>query len=198
MPVDDVHAGERHARWLRRRLSPSLPCSLREARRRSSPPCVCWQRFWGFGICCALGFLLSFGVRPPARRPALALALAAVRRPPLSADVDARVPQSIFRFTELLAGRPRDFALMYACGNIVSLAGTSFIVGPCRQLKNMFKKNRWVATVIYFASIGVTVSRHKRLLLLHFFPAQPVAMARARRYLLAWMKTSKTPRGGRW
>lgn len=134
----------------------------------------------------------------PARRPALALALAAVRRPPLSADVDARVPQSIFRFTELLAGRPRDFALMYSCGNILSIAGTSFIVGPCRQLKNMFKKNRWVASVIYIASIGVTVSRHKRLLLLHFFPAQPVAMARARRYLLAWMKTSKTPRGGRW
>ena len=134
----------------------------------------------------------------PARRPALALALAAVRRPPPTADVDARVPQSIFRFTELLAGRPRDFALMYSCGNILSIAGTSFIVGPCRQLKNMFKKNRWVAAVIYIAAIGVTVSRHKRLLLLHFFPAQPVTMARARRYLLAWITTSETPRGGRW
>ena len=79
------------------------------------------------------------------------------------------MPQSLIRFSQLLAGHPRDFALMYSCGNILSIAGTSFIVGPCRQVKNMFKKNRWVATVIYLAAIGVTVSRHKRLVLLQSF-----------------------------
>ena len=200
MPVDDVHAGERHVCWLRR-LSPSLPCSLREARRRrGSPPCVCWQRFWGFGICCALGFLLSFGVRAPAaRRPALALALAAVRRPPLSADVDGRpcaaVAYPVFR----AAGRE-------ATGLCADVLVREYPVDRRDLL------HRWALQAREehvqeepLGRIGHLPCGDRRdgegtnaLFSCNFFPAQPVAMAFARSCLLAWMTTSKMPRGGRW
>eukprot|EP01052_Picozoa_sp_SAG31_P009498 SAG31_NODE_499_length_14841_cov_7.930471_13_plen_64_part_00 len=36
------------------------------------------QRFWGFGICVAVGFLLSFGVRLPTRRLGAGLGARAV------------------------------------------------------------------------------------------------------------------------
>ena len=76
--------------------------------RRAPPPS---QRFWGFGICCGIGFLLSMGVRVS------------------SAGFVARVcsdhasAQSLLRFSQLVAGNPTPFALTYSLGNIVSMSG---------------------------------------------------------------------------
>ena len=82
------------------------------------------QRFWGFGICCAIGFLISIG--------------------------------SLFRFVRL-SSDPTSFAVAYTIGNIVSLCGTSFIVGPWRQIKNMFASSRWIASLVYFGSMAGTL-----------------------------------------
>lgn len=65
--------------------------------------------------------------------------------------------QSLLRFTDLITGNPGPFALTYSCGNILSIAGTSFIVGPCSQMKKMFKNSRWMASVVYLVSIGTTI-----------------------------------------
>lgn len=70
---------------------------------------------------------------------------------------DGSVTQSLLRFTELITGNPGPFALTYSCGNILSIAGTSFIVGPCNQMKKMFKNHRWMASLVYLVSIGVTI-----------------------------------------
>uniref|UniRef100_A0AAQ4Q8M6 Vesicle transport protein n=1 Tax=Gasterosteus aculeatus aculeatus TaxID=481459 RepID=A0AAQ4Q8M6_GASAC len=40
------------------------------------------------------------------------------------------------------------FAVLYSVGNLSALASTMFLIGPCRQLKTMFAKERALATVI--------------------------------------------------
>ncbi|KAJ3728753.1 SFT2-domain-containing protein [Lentinula raphanica] len=47
------------------------------------------------------------------------------------------------------------FAILYALGTIVSLAGTGFLIGFGTQLKLMFKPVRIVATLVFLASIGL-------------------------------------------
>ncbi|KAK3749579.1 hypothetical protein QZH41_019712, partial [Actinostola sp. cb2023] len=42
----------------------------------------------------------------------------------------------------------RLFAVFYSLGNIIALASTCFLMGPCKQLKNMFKEKRLIATII--------------------------------------------------
>ena len=43
---------------------------------------------------------------------------------------------------EVFDGRPATFAIIYSVGNIVSLCGTTFLVGPLRQLKNIADPKR--------------------------------------------------------
>uniref|UniRef100_A0A3Q2USJ6 Vesicle transport protein n=1 Tax=Haplochromis burtoni TaxID=8153 RepID=A0A3Q2USJ6_HAPBU len=40
------------------------------------------------------------------------------------------------------------FAVLYSLGNICALSSTMFLMGPCRQLKTMWAKERVLATVI--------------------------------------------------
>jgi len=47
------------------------------------------------------------------------------------------------------------FAILYALGTIVSLAGTGFLMGFGTQLKLMFKPVRIVATLVFLAMIGL-------------------------------------------
>ncbi|KZC05287.1 Vesicle transport protein SFT2A [Dufourea novaeangliae] len=49
------------------------------------------------------------------------------------------------------------FAVFYTIGNIVSMASTCFLMGPCSQLKKMFAATRVVATVLVFVAIGMTL-----------------------------------------
>lgn len=54
---------------------------------------------------------------------------------------------------------PARFASLYTLGNIVSLAGTGFIVGPWRQVKAMAKPTRFIAAIVYVLSlIGTLVA----------------------------------------
>ena len=45
------------------------------------------------------------------------------------------------------------FAVPYAIGVLFSLASTFFLIGPLRQLKQMFKKKRIIATIMMLTSI---------------------------------------------
>jgi hypothetical protein len=45
------------------------------------------------------------------------------------------------------------FATFYTLGNITSLAGTGFIVGPMRQVKAMLKPTRYIAAIIFVLSM---------------------------------------------
>jgi len=52
---------------------------------------------------------------------------------------------------------PAKFAITYTVGNIISLLSTGFVIGPCKQVKNMFKPVRVAATLIYFCSMALTL-----------------------------------------
>ncbi|KAG8748138.1 hypothetical protein FRC10_008871 [Ceratobasidium sp. 414] len=55
----------------------------------------------------------------------------------------------------LFLGALTSFALLYTIGIIVSLIGTGFLIGFLKQLKVMFKPVRVVATIVFFATIGL-------------------------------------------
>ncbi|MES1913088.1 MAG: hypothetical protein MHM6MM_005317 [Cercozoa sp. M6MM] len=82
------------------------------------------QRVWGFGICFALGIMMSI--------------------------------ISCF-FVLNIADHPEKFAVPYTFGNILSIAGSMFLMGPMKQLKRMFDKKRVIATVVYLVSLVLTL-----------------------------------------
>lgn len=45
----------------------------------------------------------------------------------------------------------------YSLGNIITLFSTMFLVGPCRQLKNITNGNRLLYSVGYIGSIIMTL-----------------------------------------
>uniref|UniRef100_A0AAV1TDL0 Vesicle transport protein n=1 Tax=Peronospora matthiolae TaxID=2874970 RepID=A0AAV1TDL0_9STRA len=49
------------------------------------------------------------------------------------------------------------FGVTYTLGNIISLCGSGFLVGPTQQVKLMLKPIRRIATIIYLAMIAVVV-----------------------------------------
>ena len=59
----------------------------------------------------------------------------------------------------LLGGKNHisDYAVLYTLGNIFSICGSGFIVGPCRQAKLMFKPVRRAACIIYLSTMIATV-----------------------------------------
>lgn len=64
---------------------------------------------------------------------------------------------SVFTVAQIATGHPKPFAIFYTLGNVLSLGTMFFIAGPCKQLQNMFKPVRAVATLIYLLSIGLTL-----------------------------------------
>ena len=68
----------------------------------------------------------------------------------------------LFQFMSLgsilgvLLGRPNKFAFLYTCGNLISIFGTFFLVGPKRQFKNMSNPYRRKATIIFLSAIIFT------------------------------------------
>lgn len=49
------------------------------------------------------------------------------------------------------------FAIFYTLGNIISLLSTCFLMGPFKQLENMFHSKRIIATIIVIVSITLTL-----------------------------------------
>ncbi|XP_025099070.1 vesicle transport protein SFT2B-like [Pomacea canaliculata] len=49
------------------------------------------------------------------------------------------------------------FAVLYTIGNILSLASTCFLMGPCNQLKKMFAKTRIIATILVLVMFVLTL-----------------------------------------
>ncbi|XP_066922018.1 vesicle transport protein SFT2B-like isoform X1 [Clytia hemisphaerica] len=74
----------------------------------------------------------------------------------------------------------RIFAALYAVGAIFSLSSTLFLVGPAKQIKNMFKEKRIIATIIMLVSLVLTLCAafwwKKNLLALIFCIIQYLAM----------------------
>ncbi|KAE9015641.1 hypothetical protein PR003_g16165 [Phytophthora rubi] len=50
------------------------------------------------------------------------------------------------------------FGITYTLGNIISLCGSGFLVGPKQQVKLMFKPVRRIATIIYLLMIVVVLT----------------------------------------
>ncbi|KAL3899801.1 MAG: hypothetical protein SGCHY_001793 [Lobulomycetales sp.] len=57
----------------------------------------------------------------------------------------------------LTTGMLTAFAVLYTVGNLVSLAGTGFLVGFSTQLKKMFDPVRLIATLIFIGSMIATL-----------------------------------------
>ena len=51
-------------------------------------------------------------------------------------------------------GNPVPFALKYTLGNILSLGASSFLVGPARQCRTMFAKERRAASLAYLLTLA--------------------------------------------
>ena len=52
---------------------------------------------------------------------------------------------------------PAKFAVLYTFGNLISLASTCFLFGPCSQIKSMLKHKRIFATILYFSAMIMTL-----------------------------------------
>jgi hypothetical protein len=50
------------------------------------------------------------------------------------------------------------FAIMYSLGSIMTIVSMCFLVGPQKQLKNMFENHRLLATVVYLLAIAATLA----------------------------------------
>jgi len=80
-------------------------------------------------------------------------------------------------------GRMIRFGVFYSIGNLISLFGTAFLVGPVRQFKNMKDPARLITTIIFMVSlvgtlvVAFTVQNDhlQRLLILVFILAQSIS-----------------------
>ncbi|XP_033635315.1 vesicle transport protein SFT2A-like [Asterias rubens] len=49
------------------------------------------------------------------------------------------------------------FAVLYSFGNLTAMSGTMFLMGPVKQLKNMFKEKRLIATCLVLVFLALTL-----------------------------------------
>ncbi|KAJ7394301.1 Vesicle transport protein SFT2B [Desmophyllum pertusum] len=49
------------------------------------------------------------------------------------------------------------FAVFYSLGNVTALASTCFLMGPVKQLRNMFKEKRLIATIMMLVCLILTL-----------------------------------------
>lgn len=64
---------------------------------------------------------------------------------------------SMFAWVDLMKGKPTQFAIRYSLGDIISLCGTFFIVGPKRQLKMMTDPTRRITAAVYILAMAMTL-----------------------------------------
>ena len=72
------------------------------------------------------------------------------------------------------------FAFLYTIGNLMSLGSTLFLMGPMKQIKNMFAKTRAIATIVMILAFVLTLCSafwwRKNVLALMFVVIQFCAM----------------------
>jgi len=71
------------------------------------------------------------------------------------------------------------FCILYTIGNVAAMSSTLFLMGPMKQLRNMFAKTRAIATVAVIVSIVLTIvfaAMHKKGLVLIFCIIEFLAM----------------------
>ena len=64
---------------------------------------------------------------------------------------------SLHRFFRLIEGSPLPFVATWTLGHIVCLLGTTFLIGPRKQLQGMFHESRRVPATAYVSTMAVTV-----------------------------------------
>ena len=64
---------------------------------------------------------------------------------------------SMLSFVSWFFGHTATWAILYTLGNIVSLCGSGFLLGPRRQLRNMTKARRRVAAGVYLLMMIITL-----------------------------------------
>ena len=76
--------------------------------------------------------------------------------------------------------RPVKFAVLFTIGNCLSMGSTMFLVGPFKQISNMFHPKRAISTVIYLATMVLTLVSalvfHSMLLCMLFIVIQFAAL----------------------
>lgn len=60
-------------------------------------------------------------------------------------------------FVPTIALFPKKFAFFFTCGNFFSVAATSFLVGPQKQLRSMVEAHRAQVAMTYVASTFITL-----------------------------------------
>ena len=60
-------------------------------------------------------------------------------------------------YVPLIVVRPSKFAIPYTVGNLMSIGSTAFLVGPWRQVKNMFDSTRMVGSLVFLTSMVGTL-----------------------------------------
>lgn len=96
-------------------------------------------------------------------------------------------------FVPMIVFTPTKFAFFFTCGNLFLLSGTMFLVGPKRQIKSMFDRSRVTATILYMASMILTLVaaiRFGSLMMVIFFTCiQVVAFVW---YVLSYIPFART------
>merc|ERR1719318_1513856 len=79
-----------------------------------------------------------------------------------------------------LGGNLKLFAVLYTIGNMMAIGSTLFLMGPMKQLSNMFAKTRVIATVVMLSALFLTLCSafwwRKNVLALMFVIIQFCAM----------------------
>jgi len=63
---------------------------------------------------------------------------------------------SVFFILDIVL-HPARFAVLYTLGNITMICSTGFLIGPMRQLKNMFAPTRAIATIVFLVAMAFTL-----------------------------------------
>ncbi|OEH77259.1 hypothetical protein cyc_01343 [Cyclospora cayetanensis] len=64
---------------------------------------------------------------------------------------------SMGSFNDMLLGKNNKFAVTYTVGNVIGLAGTTFLVGPIQQIRNMTDKSRLITSCTFIGSLIATL-----------------------------------------
>lgn len=140
----------------RDKAAPSV--STTESLAKTCPSLSRTQRMIGFGACFCLGYLISFGVRPPRCSSWCSrYKLVSLTSLHTHTHARARVRQSTFALIGGSANGAK-FGITYSLGNIIALCGSGFLVGPTEQVKLMMKPVRRVAAVIYLSMIIIVLA----------------------------------------
>jgi hypothetical protein len=57
----------------------------------------------------------------------------------------------------VLLNNVRNFCILYTCGNILAIMGSFVLWGPCAQVRDMFKKKRYIASLLYIFFMIMTI-----------------------------------------